>query len=586
MKLRLLFTALMCAILLAGYSQITSVGLIGTSTPGGWDTDTDMIQDGTDADVWTLSITLTEGVAKFRADDDWAVNWGAEDFPAGIGTQGGPDIPIFAGDYEITFNSATGEYNFAVSSPIGIIGDATPGGWDNDTNMYKDTTEHGYFVILDLVEGGAKFRKDDDWAVNWGSLDFPVGTGTQDGDNIPVSPAGTYHITLDTMSGAYTFTQIITFESISLNGTATSDLDAELVQDSGDPNVWSANLEFVDGTARFRGNNDWAINWGSADFPTGTGVQDGEEIPIGAGLYKVTFNTESGEYSFLPVTYYTTIGLIGDATPGGWDADTDMELDAGSQEEWTIRMEFTTGEAKFRADNDWAANWGSGDFPTGIAAPDGANIPVPEGEYLVKFNTTTLEYSFTEIIVFETVGIIGTGSPTAGWDDDTDMIKDTEDEHHWFMTSVDLFDGEIKFRAEDDWAVNWGLDSWPAGIGEQDGPNILSVAGTYGVTLYSNTGEYAFGAPVSTKEELLNPADVDVFPNPVGELLNVDLSKLQLGGDITLTVLDINGRKIMTNTMSASSSIQLDVAGLQNGNYILQINSSDYIIGKRFTVAK
>lgn len=589
MKLRLLLTAIMSAVLLTGFSQITSVGLIGSATPGGWDTDTDMIQDGTDPDVWTLTITLTDGAVKFRADDAWDVNWGSLDFPSGVGEQGGSDIPVYAGEYNVTFNSASGEYFFDVISPIGLVGDATPGGWDTDTKMYKDTFEHGFFVVVDLVAGSAKFRKDGGWDVNWGAADFPTGIGTQGGADIPVPAAGEYRVTLDTMSGAYSFTEIVTFETIGIIGDATPggwDEDTDLVQSVSDADVWSANMELTDGSAKFRANDDWAINWGSVDFPTGVGTQGGDDIPVTAGFYQVTLNTATGEYSFLPIVYYGTVGIIGDATPGGWDSDTDMEVDAEDPAQWSVRMEFTDGEAKFRADDDWPVNWGAGDFPEGVGILDGANIPVPAGEYFVDFNTTSGAYLFTEIIAYDTIGIIGTATPLAGWDEDVDMDKDPENELHFSLNSIVLSDGEAKFRANDDWTVNWGAEDFPAGAGTQDGPNIMVTGGTYSVSLFTDTGEYAFGDPVSTREEVLSPAAVEVFPNPVSEKLNVDLSNLQLKGAVTLTVYDINGRKVMRNIASPASSIQLDVSALQNGNYILQINTAGYIVGKRFSITK
>jgi hypothetical protein len=220
MKIRILISTLLWTLFFSAYSQVTTVGIIGTSTPNGWDSDTDLIQDTGNPDLWTLEITLQEGEAKFRANDDWAINWGAVDFPSGTGTQDGPNIPVLAGDYAITFNSATGEYSFVDISPIGIIGSATPGGWDEDTNMHRDTLEHGYVVVITLTEGEAKFRKDDDWVVNWGAADFPTGIGVQDGPNIPVSPAGKYRVTLDTMTGAYHFEPVIEFNTIGIIGDA------------------------------------------------------------------------------------------------------------------------------------------------------------------------------------------------------------------------------------------------------------------------------------------------------------------------------------------------------------------------------
>lgn len=589
MKLKLLFLTVFMAVVSLGFSQITTVGLIGEFN--GWsDPDADMAQDAMNPDVWTLEITLPSGPVKFRAENDWAINWGSADFPSGVGVQDGDNIPVIAGDYFITFNSATGEYNFDVDSPIGIIGDATPGGWDSDTNMFQDPeNENGFFIELFLNQGSCKFRKDDDWAVNWGSADFPSGIGVQDGDNIPIEQAGDYMITFDTLTGAYNFSEIVTFESIGLIGDATPggwDTETPLMQDGANPDVWMANIELVDGGCKFRANNDWAVNWGGTDWPSGVGVQDGDDIPAVAGLYEVSLNTATGEYNFLPVVYYATIGIIGDATPGGWVDDTDMEVDPDDPAQWSLRIELNTGELKFRADNDWMINWGSGDFPSGVGVQDGANVPVPEGEWLISFNTTTGEYNFTEILVYETVGLIGTGSPLANWDEDVDMDKDPADEHHWTLSSTTLVDGECKFRAENDWAVNWGAVDWPTGVGTQDGPNIPVTAGTYGITLYSNTGEYAFGDPLSADNELLDPRDINIYPNPVQNILYVDMEAAELKGDVIMTVLDNSGRVIMTQKANNAFRASLDVSTLQQGNYVIRIQSENALIGKYFSIVK
>ena len=589
MKLQLLLTAFLCAFLFSASSQITSVGLIGTATPGGWDVDTNMVQDAVDTNLWTLDITLVAGEAKFRANDEWTINWGETDFPTGIGTQGGPNIPVFAGDYTVTFNSGTGEYNFAVASPIGIIGDATPGGWDTDTNMYKDTLENGYFVILDLTEGGAKFRKDDNWDVNWGSADFPSGIGTQGGDNIEVSPAGKYLITFDTMTGAYNFEPIIEFSAIGIIGDATPggwDTDTDMTQDSGNPDLWRTNITLTDGELKFRANHAWDISWGGTDFPAGTGDAAGGNIPATAGDYQVTFNTATLEYEFLVIRNFNTIGIIGDATPGGWDEDTDMERSPTDSAVWTLRLIMTDGEAKFRAENDWAVNWGAGDFPSGTATQDGANIPIPAGEYNITFNTITGEYSFDEIIVFGTVGIIGPATPIGNWDEDVDLIKNADNENLWEMGSMILSDGEAKFRAENDWAVNWGATDWPSGTGTQDGPNIPITGGNYSISINTATGEYMFADPVSSKEQILSPASVSVFPNPTSDRLNIDVSNINLQGEVNIKVVDMQGKTIINNTMDASAIMQLNVADFPVGNYLLQINNAAYIIGKQFSIVK
>jgi hypothetical protein len=182
MKLRLLFSVFFLLLLVGVKAQITSIGLIGPAQPGGWDVDTNLVQDAGNPDLWSLDIELVAGDAKFRADDAWTQNWGNTDFPIGVGTQDGPNIPARAGFHHITFNSATGAYYFSVSSDIGIIGSATPFGWDADVNMYQDAVDTNVYTLsLALGAGEAKFRQFDAWTVNWGSSAFPTGTGTQDG---------------------------------------------------------------------------------------------------------------------------------------------------------------------------------------------------------------------------------------------------------------------------------------------------------------------------------------------------------------------------------------------------------------------
>ncbi len=49
---------------------------------------------------------------KFAANGSWDVNWGNVAFPLGIGTQGGDNIKVVAGTYDVIFNDILGEYYF------------------------------------------------------------------------------------------------------------------------------------------------------------------------------------------------------------------------------------------------------------------------------------------------------------------------------------------------------------------------------------------------------------------------------------------------------------------------------------------
>lgn len=91
----------------------TNIGIIGDSTPDGWDADTNMTQSEFNPHIWYIQgIELVDGFAKFRANDAWDINWGAETPVSGQTTSGGPDIPVTAGTYDVWFNTLDGRYTF------------------------------------------------------------------------------------------------------------------------------------------------------------------------------------------------------------------------------------------------------------------------------------------------------------------------------------------------------------------------------------------------------------------------------------------------------------------------------------------
>lgn len=294
------------------------------------------------------------------------------------------------------------------------------------------------------------------------------------------------------------------FCTIGLIGDATTggwdvDTDMRLADPTGvDKYTWTTTVFLTGGKkVKFRAADDWADNWGGSVFASGTGTKNGPDITVPAsGYYKVTFNDRSGDYTFTPLTppEFGTIGIIGDATPGGWDADTDLTRDPADPHVWTGTVTLTTGSAKFRAENDWATNWGSDTSPSGFGIGNGPNIPVAVGgTYFIRFNDVTGEYSLmnpTNAAPYATIGIIGPAQP-GGWDADTDLIKNPTNPYLWSKV-IDITDGEAKFRADNDWAVNWGSTTFPSGVGVQNGANIPTKAGKYFVTFNSGTGEYFF----------------------------------------------------------------------------------------------
>ena len=67
----------------------------------------------------------------------------------------------------------------------------------------------------------------------------------------------------------------------------------------GHNHIWMFDLDATSGdtTAKFL-YDGWSPNWGATGFPFGWGVNNGANIPITAGNYRVIFNDIDGYYHF------------------------------------------------------------------------------------------------------------------------------------------------------------------------------------------------------------------------------------------------------------------------------------------------
>lgn len=135
-------------------------------------------------------------------------------------------------------------------------------------------------------------------------------------------------------------------------------------------------------------------DWGDDGTFTGTLVQEGESnITLsGPGYFRIRANTTSGTYSAAPAAW----GIIGSATPTGWDSDTDMTYNPTTKK-WEITINLTGGqEIKFRANDSWDLNLGD-TGADGSLNEGGDNIAVSAtGSYTVSLDLSTpREYTYT-----------------------------------------------------------------------------------------------------------------------------------------------------------------------------------------------
>lgn len=211
-------------------------------------------------------------------------------------------------------------------------------------------------------------------------------------------------------------------------------------------------------------------SWGELQTPV---------IP-GAGTWIVTLDMNNLTYTVgKPVLY-----MAGDAN--GWATNDYLAGEDGVH--FTGFMYLNQNGFKFCTQPEWkGTNYGA-DFNT---AADAANITMTEeaGYYKVDVDLESKSYVLTPIT---TIGIIGSASPN-GWDSDVDMTyvpynAETKALGYWEAKDITLASGEIKFRANDDCAINWGGD---VNALTQGGDNISVDAGTYDIKLYAWANGYA-----------------------------------------------------------------------------------------------
>ena len=112
---------------------------------------------------------------------------------------------------------------------------------------------------------------------------------------------------------------------------------------------------YLDGEFKFRSGED---NWNAPDWgkgaSEGTLAEQAGNLSADAGYYKVEVDLGALTYKLTPIT---TIGIVGPAQAGGWDADTDMTYNKETGA-WEATVELAADEMKFRANDGWDINWG------------------------------------------------------------------------------------------------------------------------------------------------------------------------------------------------------------------------------------
>lgn len=293
-----------------------------------------------------------------------------------------------------------------------MLGEVNGNGWDNTNPEWMTKVSDGVYQLKVTTEKdknwfkfyeGSKFVSGDWDAINSGALGckengcedasgYIYFTGDKWGElqTIVIPGAGTWIVTLDMNNLSYSVGKPILYMAGDANGWKQID-----VLNSDDGVHFTGYMYLNQNGFKFCTQPNWdGTNYG-ADFNT---AGDAANITMTepAGYYKVDVDLSAKTYTLYPIT---SISMIGDATPGGWDADTDLTYNA-TERCWEIKdVHLEAKELKFRSNHSWDdpnPNWGG--TPDALVQK-GSNIKVAEdGKYDVKLYAWANGYAKCELI--------------------------------------------------------------------------------------------------------------------------------------------------------------------------------------------
>jgi len=273
---------------------------------------------------------------------------------AKVSEDGSPFNISESGLYKITFDMMTSEVLIFKVNTVGLIGDATPGGGNNDTEFTGSVTaDGGTWTLSDVVmrAGWYKIRFNSNWNINRKIDDS--------GD-------------LSASNGYLAFTNF--------GGTSVDDLT--------DGNV-GGNLLIVgpDTEGPKEGIYDFEVNWTAEEGFTMSQERTGDAPEPDP------FSPEENQWAVVGAA--TSLGWPSNNDCGAADQDVDMSYDGvvDGAHTWTITIDLAADEFKFRKNDCWDGDKGVGGFAS-IGGPDAENIGGDNnfvcnvaGSYLITMKT-------------------------------------------------------------------------------------------------------------------------------------------------------------------------------------------------------
>jgi hypothetical protein len=319
--------------------------IVGDATAGGWNNPVPVpSQQFTKADAYTFSIIVNLNAAPasylfLPVNGDWSHKYGGSSATGGTLLKDGDvpgsntPAPATAGLYKITVNFQTNSYSVTpvtVPSDLYIVGDATPGSWNNPVptpaQQFTQLSPGVFGIIINLNAAPASYLflpVNGDWTHKFGGAtdgtEAGGGTiladGAVPGSNTPApATSGLYKIIVNFATNTYTvtpYTGVPLPSSLYIVGDATAGEWNNPVPTPSQQFTQLSNAEFKITMPLTGGksylllpvNGSWDHKYGGTSATGGTILYDGDvpgsntPAPSSDGTYTINVNFITGTYS-------------------------------------------------------------------------------------------------------------------------------------------------------------------------------------------------------------------------------------------------------------------------------------------------
>ena len=287
--------------------------------------------------------------------------------------------------------------------PIYIVGEATTSDWDIDNALEMNFISPNVWSGVFELKAGKEFKffpEKGSWDNGIGSDRFDNFIGCSDADG-NIANTGTvdgfYFVIVDLNSKTITVSDSpkILGGSVIADWSPSNAIPMQMVE-LGIYDTYQYITADGGGFKFVPTTTNWDGDLGASKTAEGYLSQTDEDnlTVTSDGFYRVRVSMNDFSYSVIETSW----GIIGSASPGGWDEDTNMTFTAAKGEYvWRADITLTDGEIKFRANDGWDINLGDTDVDSSLEY-GGENITVTAGNYhieLILNSATGFSYTIT-----------------------------------------------------------------------------------------------------------------------------------------------------------------------------------------------